>query len=146
MSRSMPMDSMTSALRSEPSAYCCAAIAVRLAADSGGCVLRSVSQAMPTCTSAPTTADQPSTGLMAKIRMAKTMEAGASMSAVSTEACRKSRTVRRSFIDCTMPPGTRRRLASKRALKTRADILRSSAIPASCRIAVRTHSSSSMSM
>ena len=29
-------------LRSEPSAYCCAAIAVRLAADSGGCVLRSV--------------------------------------------------------------------------------------------------------
>jgi hypothetical protein len=31
MSRSMPMDSITWALRSEPSAYCCAAIAVRLA-------------------------------------------------------------------------------------------------------------------
>ena len=80
----MPIASITSALRSEPSAYCWAAIAERLASVSGGLVLRSLSHASPTCTSAPATAAQPSTGLARNRMSMNTSEIGDSMSAPST--------------------------------------------------------------
>ena len=140
----MPMDSITSALRSEPSAYCCAPMEARLACASGGCELRSLSQATPVCTMAPATADQPSTGLMAKISTMNTSATGASMIATSTGACKKSRTVRKSFMDCTEPPGTRRRFASKITSNMRPDNCLSSAWPAPRKISLRDQSSSSI--
>ena len=54
MSRSIPMDSITCALRSDVPAYCCAPMAARLASLRGGWVLRSLSQASMVCTTAPT--------------------------------------------------------------------------------------------
>jgi hypothetical protein len=48
MGASMPIDSITCALRSEPSAYCCAAMAERLAATNEGWVFFSLSHPMNT--------------------------------------------------------------------------------------------------
>ena len=88
----MPIDSITSALRSVPSAYCCAAMALRLASISTGLVLRSLNQATRVCSNANTSADQPSTGLIKNSSTTITSATGASISASSAGEKRKSRT------------------------------------------------------
>jgi hypothetical protein len=94
---------------------------------------------------AATTVDHPSTGLIANTSSRKTSDTGASIIASSTGENRKSRTVRKSFIGCAVPPDMRLRLASKIAANTRGLILRSKAIAASCMTSARTHSSTSIS-
>ena len=113
MSRNMPMDSITWALRSEPSAYCWAAMALRLASISVGLVLRSLNQPTTVSTRANTSDTQPSTGLIKNSSTAHTSATGTSIMASSAGEDRKSRTCRKSFSGCCVPPGMRRRLASK---------------------------------
>ena len=140
MSRSMPMDSMTCALRSEPSAYCCAAMAARLAATSGGCVFCSFSQPMNTCANAPMTEAQPSMGLMANTSARNTSDTGASIAASRGGELKKSLTVLKSFSGCRLPPGTRLRLASKIAVNIRLRSSMSSFCPALCMTSDLAHS------
>ena len=140
----IPIDSITCALRSVPSAYCWAAMALRLAANKGGWVLRSFNQPTKVTKIAATTADQPSTGLMAKIKIRKVSATGASINASTTGADKKSRTDRKSFMGWALPPGRRLRLASKMAVKMRPLMRRSKAREASCMTSDRTHSSTSM--
>jgi len=91
-----------------------------------------LSQAIRVWITAAATADQPSTGLMAKIRIRKTIETGASMQAISTGVLRNSRTVLKSFMGCAVPPGMRFMWASKMALKMRPLMRWSSAMEAWC--------------
>ena len=84
MSRNMPMDSITWALRKEPSAYCCASIAIRLACISGGLVARSLSQATSVITQANAIEVQPSAGLMRNSSTSITTDTGDSISPSST--------------------------------------------------------------
>ena len=139
----IPIDSITCALRRVPSAYCWAAMALRLAANKGGWVLRSFNQPTKVTNIAATTDDQPSTGLIAKIRIRKVSATGASISAGTTGADKKSRTERKSFMGWA-PPGRRLRLASKMAVKIRPLMRRSKAMEASCMTSDRTHSSTSI--
>ena len=145
VSRSMPMDSITSALRNVPSAYCWAEIALRLACIKGGLVLRSLNHATAVCKMANATADHPSTGLIRNSSTIITSAMGASIMASSAGENRKSRTCRKSLKGCCVPPGMRLRLASKMALKMRTLIFWSSSTLAECISSLRAHSSTSIS-
>ncbi|MNE66573.1 hypothetical protein D3C80_1621290 [compost metagenome] len=145
MSRSMPMAAMTSALRRLPSAYCWAAIALRLACISTGLVRRSLSQVTATCSRANTRADQPSTGLMRNSSTIITRAIGASIKASSAGENRKSRTTRKSFKGWALPPGMRWVRAAKMALNTHSPICASNRTLAPRMISLRAHSSTSIS-
>jgi hypothetical protein len=80
---------------------------------------------------------------MANIRIRKVSATGASISASTTGADKKSRTERKSFMGW-VPPGRRLRLASKMAVKMRPLKRRSKAREASCITTDRTHSSTSI--
>ncbi len=111
MLRSIPIDSTTSALRSALSAYCCAAIEAWFACISGGLVLRSLNQPTTTSTTPNASAVQPSTGLIKNSNTIINSATGDSITASNTGENRKSRTCRKSFIGCCVPPGSFFRLA-----------------------------------
>ena len=120
-------------------------MALRLASISTGLVLRSLNQPTSVCSPANTSADQPSAGLIKNSSTSITSATGASIKASSAGENRKSRTCRKSFIGCCVPPGRRRRLASKMALKMRPLNLPSSSTLAARMVSLRAHSSTSIS-
>ena len=101
---SMPIDSITWAFLSEASANCWAPMAARLASIKGARVAFSLNHATLICAIAPTSAHQPSTGLIAKIKTSATKATGASITASKAGLNKNSRTVLRSFMACKLPP------------------------------------------
>ena len=85
-------------------------MALRLASMMCGVVPRSFKTPTSTCSTAPSTANQPSHGLIKNSSAMNTSEMGDSITAPTTGLCKKSRTVRKSFMGCTVPPLTWRRL------------------------------------
>ena len=98
------MDSITWALPKEASANCWAPAAARLASFKGFLLARSFIQATPNCATAPSTAAQPNTGLMAKIKAKATSATGASKIAMRAGLAKNSRTTFKSLSTCIEPP------------------------------------------